>query len=122
MSSVQERFDLVAVPCEKLLLLVPGERAFGRARLFEDKLTLVLEPGDFVGRQGIREPEGNEINRALFFQVRKPATKMQTGNQGVWRCGIRRRVVRVGHGEKVCICRQTGKSGFAQASQRHPRL
>jgi hypothetical protein len=48
-SGVEQGFDLVAIPGQKLLLLVPGERALGGAGLFKDDLTLVLEARDFVG-------------------------------------------------------------------------
>jgi len=40
------------------------------------------EGGGGVGEsgQGIGEPEGDEINRALFLQVRQLPAKMQSGN------------------------------------------
>ncbi len=87
-SGIEQGFHLIAIPREKLLLLVPGERAFGGAGLFEDNLAFVLEPGDFVGGQRISETKRDEINRALLFDVWKFPAKMQPGYQRIWRGGI----------------------------------
>ena len=88
-SGVQQRLDLVAIPREQLFLLMPRQRTFGGAGLLKNGRALVLEPGDFVGREGIGETKRDEINCALFFEMRKFAAKMQPGNQRVgWRVGF----------------------------------
>jgi len=68
-----------------LFFLVPRQRAFGRAGLFENGLALVLEPGDLMGGQRISEPKGDEINRTFLFQMRQLPAKMQPGNQRIRR-------------------------------------
>ena len=88
-SGVQQRLDLVAIPREQLFLLVPCQRAIGGAGLFENDLTFVLQPCDFVGGQRIRESKCDKINRTFLLQMRKFAAKMQPGNQRIgWVVGF----------------------------------
>jgi len=110
---IEQRFDFITIPGDQALFLVPGERAFGGAGLFDNDAAFVFEPGDFVSGQGIVEPECNEINRAFFFQMRQLPAKMQTGNQWAWWSGIHRLVVSVGHDKK---CQQPAKRTSADVT------
>ena len=113
LARIEQRFDFVTIPSDKALFLVPGERAFGGAGLFDNDAAFVFEPGDFVSGQGIVEPESDKINRAFFFQMRQLPAKMQTGNQWAWRSGIRRLVVGVGHDKKMSATGETDKCDVA---------
>ena len=84
-TGIQQGFDLFAIPRQKLLFLVPSQRTLGGPGLFEDDLAFVLQPGDFVRRERVREPKRDEINRALLLQMRKLPAKMQPGHQWIRR-------------------------------------
>ena len=83
-SGVKQRFDLVAIPRQQLLFFVPSERTFRGTSLFENGLTLVLEPRDFVSGQGIGQAESDEVNCSLAFKMWQSSAEMQTGYKTVW--------------------------------------
>jgi hypothetical protein len=76
---------------------------------FENGLTFVLEPRDFAGRQRIRQPECDEIDRAFFHQMRQPATEMQPANERIRRRNFPLFLDRFRHWEKMTASFETGK-------------
>ena len=111
-AAIEQRFNLVAIPGDQALFLVPGQRALGGAGLFDDDTAFVFEPGNFVSGQGIVEPEGDKINRVLFFQMRQLAAKMQPGHQRIRRLGKCRRLVGIRHVDTMLTMTATGKHGL----------
>jgi len=74
---IEVGFDLLGIPEKELLLLVPGERTFGRAGLLDDNFALPFELFDNLMREGISETKGDEISRAFAFKMRKFAARMK---------------------------------------------
>jgi len=90
-TGVEQRLDFVAIPREQLLFFVPGEGPLGGVGVLQYGLSFPLEPGDFTSRQRISESEGDEISRALAFEVGQMPAEMKPGNKPIRGARFRRR-------------------------------